>query len=119
MAQLTVTNDVADARSLGGDWQRFINVTNTSGATQIKLSRKVVAVDIQGDTADLLIAVEGAAGVAMDSAAFKTGADTTRRVYPQHPAPTLTDRSFGSGSTFVQVGTNPTKVSLRAYSRLP
>lgn len=118
MAQLTITANVADARSLGGDWQRYVQITNTSSATEIKLSRGVRTVYIQPDTDDLLIDTEGTAGVALDAAGFDTDAGITREVLVQHPERAHDSAVVPAGaSLFLQPGTNPTNVSIRAVSR--
>lgn len=115
MAQLTISSNRADASALGGDWQRFVDITNTTTATKIVLSRKVKRVRVQADTNDLLVATEGAAGVALDSAAFVTAANVTREVEVIRRPPT-TGNTFPEHAIFLQAGTNPTKVSIRAAS---
>lgn len=115
MAQLTISSNRADASALGGDWQRYVNITNTSTATKIILSRKVKRVFVQSDTAALLVATEGAAGVALDDAAFETAADVTREVEVIRIPPT-SGNAFPQHAIYLQAGTNPTKVSLRASS---
>lgn len=115
MAQLTISGNVADARSLGGNWQRYVQITNTSTATVVLLSRQVRRVYVQGDTANLLVATEGAEGVALDAAAFTTSADVTREVEIIHPRPSLSDRTFPSGKLVLQPSTT-SNISLRASS---
>lgn len=117
MAEITVTNNVADAASLGGEWQRFITITNTSTATELKLSRDVGFVDVQPDQNDLMVAVDGAAGVALDSAAFLLDADDILEVQPIHPPRSVNTPVRQAGSIFFQATNNPTVVRLRARKR--
>lgn len=111
MAQLTITAYVADATALGADWQRYVTLTDTTKAVEIKLDGAVGVVYLQASTNDLLVNVEGTAGVALDGAAFVYDADqvaevkiTATRSSPSAPAARL----------YVQPGSNPTTLRVRA-----
>lgn len=115
MAQLTVTAYVADASALGADWQRYVTLTDTTKAVEIKLAGAVGVVYVQSSTNDLLVNVEGAAGVALDGAAFVYDADQVGevKIVPTRAAPTAP-----AGRLYLQPGSNPTTVRLRAQRRI-
>lgn len=111
MAELTITAYVADATALGGAWERFVTLTDTTKAVEIKLHGAVGVVYVQSSTNDLLVTVGGTAGVALDGAAKSYDASEVVEVgiFPTR-APPLAPVS----RLYLQCGTNPTVVSLRA-----
>lgn len=115
MAALTVTTYVADASALGADWQRYVTLTDTSKAVEVKLDGAVGVVYVQSSTNDLLVNVEGTAGVALDGAAFVYDADQVAEVaiVATRAAP-----AAPYGRLYLQPGTNPTTVRLRAQRRI-
>jgi hypothetical protein len=111
MAQLTVATYVADATALGANWQRYITLTDTTKAVEIKLDGAVGVVYLQSSTNDLLVNVEGTAGVALDGAAFVYDADQVAEV---KAVPTRAAPGAPYGRIYVQPGTNPTTLRVRA-----
>lgn len=111
MAELTVTAYVADATALGGAWERFITLTDPNKAVEVKLHGAVGVVYAQSSTDNLLVTVSGTAGVALDGAAksYDTGEVVEVGIFPTR-APPLAP----AGRLYLQCGTNPTVVSLRA-----
>ena len=119
MAQITVTTYVADASALGADWQRYVTLTDTSKAVEVKLDGAVGVVYVQSSTNDLLVNVEGTAGVALDGAAFVYDADQVAEVaiVATRAAPAGRHRTAGARSRARSRTAAPTATA-RASRRL-
>lgn len=109
MSELTVTAYVADATALGGAFERFVTLTDTTKAVEVKLHGTVGVVYVQSTTDNLLVAKTGTAGVALDGAAKSYDASEVAQV---GITPTRAPPLAPSGRLYLQCGTNPTVVSL-------